>query len=90
MRTAADKNKERLKYKKSLEQLTKRVRFTIIKIDKLMKKYPEVSKSATGSELAKILNPLDFDNDAALHFALGISFKSPTWKKLHPVDKNEP
>jgi hypothetical protein len=49
-----------------------------------MKKYPEISKSEAGSDLAKILNPLDFDNDVALHFSLGISFKSPTWKKLHP------
>ena len=74
--------KDFIKSQKQLRKLTERVRFTIIQIDKLMQEYPVFSKSEGGSKLAKILNPLDFNNDAALHFGLGISFERQNVEKV--------
>jgi len=58
--------------KKYLKSLTSATALALNLMDKEMK---EPSDENRGKMVAKILNDLEFTNDAAMHFGLGYSFK---------------
>ena len=65
-------DKEARKYKKKLEELTRKVILVLAEFDVEMKK---VNSPKHGERLANIMNTLDYSNVYAMHFGLGWGFK---------------
>ena len=61
-----------MRYKKELEQLTKKVAQFLTALDEVMK---EPSTAKRGKRVAKISNWLEMANDRKMHFGLGYEFK---------------
>ena len=72
-----DLRKEQGNLKKELEGLTTVVRNVIAALDAEMVK--PSSAEQRGNRIAHLCNVLNFQNDQARHFGLGISFKSKKW-----------
>lgn len=75
------KNKSATEYKKALKKLTESVLSFENMLDRLMK---EPSSHGRGTKISKLTNWLTIQNQAAMHFTLGYSFKKI--KKLYGGD----
>jgi len=71
-KTILELKRQRSTYKKALKELTEAIIKFNIALDKVMK---EPSSYERGKKIAKIQNFLDRENQTAMHFVLGYSFR---------------